>query len=90
MKKGNAIAIEQLEVGKAYSIAFGGVAYFVVCEKTDTYVRVDYPKKANKYRMQIMKFADHQDREVNGVKYQHRYQERLTIKSVLVSNSLHN
>ena len=90
MKKGNPIKIEQLEVGKAYSIAMGGVAYFVVCEKTETFLRVDYPQRNNKHRMQIMNIADFQDREVNGAKYQHRFQERLNIKPLLVSNSLYN
>lgn len=80
MKKGNPIKIEQLEVGKNYSIAFGGVAYFIVLKKTESAVIVEYPKRNDKYRVQTFTFLDHQDKEINGVQYQHRYQERLAVK----------
>lgn len=92
-KKGNPIRIEEVEVGKAYSIAHGAVAYFVVLEKNADSIKVDYPKHPSpKYRIQTMFFADHQDKPIAGTPYfnRPRYQWRKTINPLIVSNSLHN
>ncbi len=93
LKKGPAIKIEELEVGKAYSIANGGVAYFVVLEKHSDRVKVDYPKHpVSKYRIQTLLFADHQDKPIAGTTYfsRSRYQWRKTINPIIKSNSIHN
>jgi hypothetical protein len=93
LRKGNPIRLEEVEIGKAYSIAHGGVAFFVVLEKNEDGVKVDYPKHPNqKYRIQTLLFADHKDKPIAGTLYfnRPRYQWRKTINYIITSNSIHN